>query len=155
MAFTRSTELLQLDDTDLNILKLLARDAKMSFADMGKAIHLTAPAVHGRVKKLEKLGVIKSYGLHVDFDKLGLPVIAFVRVRIGKHRCRDVGKKISAFDEVVECHGVAGEDDLMLKTRTSTPLEVQNLLDKLKTQELIEKSVSIFVLETHFERERI
>lgn len=127
----------------------------MSFADMGKEVNLTAPAVHARVKKLEKLGVIKKYGIELDYARVGLPVKAFVRVQIGKMRCRDAGKKIMQFEEVVECHAVAGEDDLMLKTRTATPLDLQNLLDQLKTQGLIEKSVSIFVLETVFERTRI
>lgn len=155
MAFNEGPMALELDETDLNILKLLARDSKMSFAELGKEVHLTAPAVHGRVKRMEKLGVIKHYGVELDFDRLGLPVLAFVRAQIGKTRCRDAGKKIMAFEEVVECHGVAGEDDLLLKTRTATPLGLQNLLDRLKTQGLIERSISIFVLETHFERQRI
>lgn len=154
MALRNGTVSDQLDEIDLNIIKLLSQDAKTPFADLGKAVNLTAPAVHGRVKKLEKLGVIRGYGIEINFDLIGLPVIAFVRVQTGKIRCRDAGKKIMQFEEIVECHAVAGEDDLMLKTRTSTPLELQNLLDKLKTQGLIEKSVSIFVLETHFERVR-
>lgn len=144
-----------LDETDLNIIKHLSKDSKISYADLGQEINLTAPAVHARVKKMEKSGIIKSYGIHLDFDKIGLPVIAFVRVQTGKMRCRDAAKKIVAFPEIEDCYSVAGEDDIMLKTRTSTPMDLQNLLDKLKTQGLIEKSVSILVLETHFERPRL
>ncbi|MES2855969.1 MAG: Lrp/AsnC ligand binding domain-containing protein, partial [Bdellovibrionota bacterium] len=69
--------------------------------------------------------------------------------------CRDAGKKLLEFPEVEECHAVAGEDDLVLKTRTATPLELQNLLDKMKVQGLAEKTISVFVLETHFERPRV
>ncbi|MBL8015489.1 MAG: Lrp/AsnC ligand binding domain-containing protein, partial [Candidatus Doudnabacteria bacterium] len=50
-----------------------------------------------------------------------------------KLSCRDAGKKVVQFEEVIECHAVAGEDDLLLKTRTATPLDLQELLDKLKT----------------------
>lgn len=155
MALSSGNRTTPLDPIDLKILKLLSQDAKTAFSELGKAVHLTGPAVHGRVKKLERLGIIKRYGIELDYDSIGLPVKAFVRVQIGKLRCRDAGKKIMQFEEVIECHAVAGEDDLMLKTRTATPLDLQNLLDKLKTQGLIETSVSIFVLETHFERTRI
>lgn len=143
------------DETDLNILKLLSQNAKMSFAEVGEKVHLTAPAVHGRVKKLEAAGIIKNYGIKINYDLIGLPVIAFVRAQTGKVRCRDAGKLVTGFEEVEECYAVAGEDDLMLKVRTATPLALQNLLDKLKTQGIIEKSVSVFVLETHFERSRV
>lgn len=155
MALSKPLANTDLDETDLNIIKYLSIDSKISFADLGKATHLTAPAVHARVKKMEKLGVIKNYSIVLDFDKIGLPVIAFVKVQTGKVRCRDVAKKITSFEEVEDCYSVAGEDDMILKTRTATPLDLQNLLDKLKTQGLIEKSVSVLVMETHFERPRI
>ncbi len=146
---------LHLDDQDLKILKLMAEDGKMSYADMGSKVHLTAPAVHARVKKMEKAGVIKNHSIRVNYDKVGLPVTAFVRIQTGKLRCSEVGKQLNKFPEIEECHSVAGEDDVILKTRTATPLELQNLLDKIRTQGLSEKSVSIFVLETHFERSRL
>lgn len=143
-----------MDELDLKILKLLAQDAKASYAEMGEKVHLTAPAVHARVKKMEKSGVIKHYGVEIDYEKAGLPVTAFVLLRT-KLRCSDAGKQLMKFPEIEECFSVAGEDDLILKTRTSTPLELQNLLDRMRTQGISEKSVSIFVLENHFERSRI
>ena len=145
-----------LDDMDLKILKLLSTDSKMSFADMGQSVHLTGPAVHGRVKKMEKLGFIKNYSINVDYEKIGLPVTAFVRLQTGKKlSCSDVGKRLVKYAEIEECHSVAGEDDVIIKTRTKTPLDLQHLLDNMRTEGLSEKSVSIFVLETHFERGRI
>ncbi|RYZ84624.1 MAG: Lrp/AsnC family transcriptional regulator [Proteobacteria bacterium] len=155
MALRNGLPTQQLDETDLKILKLLSQDAKASYADLGSEVHLTAAAVHGRVKKLERNGIIKRYGIEMDYDVIGLPVIAFVRVTTGKTSCRESSKKLVKFEEIVECHAVAGEDDLMLKTRTATPLDLQNLLDRLKIQGLIERSVSMFVLETQFERARI
>lgn len=144
-----------LDEMDLKILKLLSEDAKMSFGDIGGKVHLTAPAVHARVKKMEKAGIIKSYTINIDFEKVGLPVTAFVRLQTGKIKCSDAGKLVDKFSEIVECHAVAGEDDLIIKTRTATPLELQNLLDKMRTEGISEKSISIFVLQSHFERSRL
>lgn len=155
MALNKKRPHIELDDSDLNILKALSQDAKISFADLGKKVNLTGPAVHGRVKKMENSGVIKQYGIDIDFNLIGLPVCAFVRVQTGKLSCREAAKLVEKFDEVIECHAVAGEDDLLLKTRTATPLDLQELLDKLKTEGIIVNSVSLFVLETHFERARL
>lgn len=155
MALSSEQSSPSLDDVDLKILKFLSEDAKISFADLGSKVHLTGPAVHGRVKKMEKLGIIKNYSIHIDYEKIGLPVTAFVRLQTGKSSCSDVGKLLKKHVEIEECHSVAGEDDLMLKTRTKSPLALQNLLDKMRTEGLSIKSVSILVLETHFERSRI
>ena len=152
MTFKKSLPTAELDETDLKILKSLSQDAKISYADLGAVVHLTAAAVHGRVKKMEKTGVIRKYGVDLNYDVIGLPVIAFVRVQTGKTSCRESGRALLKFDEIIECHAVAGEDDLLLKTRTATPLDLQNLLDTMKIEGLIEKSVSILVLETQFER---
>lgn len=155
MLLSNTPQRARLDEIDLNILKLMAKDAKLSFSEMGESVGLTAPAVHGRVRKMEKAGVIKHYGVDIDFARIGLPVTAFVRIRTGKIGCSEAGQLLSAYPEIEECHSVAGEDDLVLKTRTATPLELQQLLDKLRMDGLSERSVSIFVLQTHFERSRL
>lgn len=145
----------RLDEIDLNILKQLSQDAKLAYTELGERVGLTAPAVHARVKKMEKAGIIQNYGLALDYPKIGLTVTAFVRMRTSVLPCSEAGRRMMAYPEIEECHSVAGEDDLLLKTRTSTPLELQNLLDKLRLEGLSDKSVSIFVLQTHFERPRI
>lgn len=144
-----------LDPVDLKILKLLSQDSKMPYAELGKRANLTAPAIHARVKKMEKLGIIKRYQIEIDYEKVGLPVTAFIRLQVNNVSCSEVGKKLIDFPEVEECHATAGEDDLLLKVRTATPLELQNLLDKMKAAGLSDKSVSVFVLQTHFERPRV
>lgn len=155
MSFSPKLEGGSLDESDLKIIKLLSKDSKMSFSELGEKVHLTAPAVHARVKKMEKSGIIRNYSANIDFSRIGLSVTAFVRLQTGKLRCSEVGEALRKYPEIEECHAVAGEDDVILKTRTATPLELQTLLDKLRTEGLAEKSVSIFVLETHFERSRL
>ncbi|MES2855970.1 MAG: winged helix-turn-helix transcriptional regulator, partial [Bdellovibrionota bacterium] len=66
----------------MKILKLLSGDSKMAFAELGKKVNLTAPAIHARVKKLERLGIIKKYRIEIDYEKIGLPVTAFIRIQI-------------------------------------------------------------------------
>ena len=67
------------EETDRPIVGLLAADGRMSFTDLGKATGLSTSAVHQRVKRLEKRGVITGYGADVDHERLGL---AADRVRL-------------------------------------------------------------------------
>lgn len=69
MALSETAEGASLDEMDLKIIKLLVEDAKMPFAELGKQVHLTAPAVHARVKKMEKMGVIRNY-IFLSFDEV-------------------------------------------------------------------------------------
>ena len=141
-----------LDEVDLKVIQLLAQDARQSYADLGKALNLSAPAVHARVKKLEKIGVIKNYTIQVDYAKAGYPLISFVRLRLGSRRCADVARVLKSYPEVLECHSVAGEDCLVLKIRTQAPADLQKVLDRLRTDSLMETSITMIVMESHFER---
>ena len=69
-----------MEETDRQILALLARDGRMSFTDLGKATGLSTSAVHQRVKRLESRGLIKGYAASVDYDQMGLPLTAFVSI---------------------------------------------------------------------------
>ena len=69
-----------MEDTDRTIVRLLAADGRMSFTDLGKATGLSTSAVHQRVKRLEKRGVITGYGASVDHEELGLALTAFVSI---------------------------------------------------------------------------
>src|SRR5687767_13605219 len=69
------------EGTDQKILDLLAGDGRMSFTDLGKATGLSTSAVHQRVKRLESRGLIKAYGVTLDYEQLGLPLTAFVSIR--------------------------------------------------------------------------
>lgn len=141
-----------IDAFDLKILQLLVEDAQRSFADLGKKVGLSAPAVHARVKKLEKEGVIKRHTIEVDPQRLGLVVTAIVRIQTGSSRCKDLAAELQKIPEVLECYTVAGEDDLMVKLRTSTPKRVLEVLDTLKQKGLVGRMHTHLVMETHFER---
>ena len=69
-----------MEDTDRTIVRLLAADGRMSFTDLGKATGLSTSAVHQRVKRLEKRGVITGYGASVSHEELGLALTAFVSI---------------------------------------------------------------------------
>jgi Lrp/AsnC family leucine-responsive transcriptional regulator len=144
-----------IDQRDRQIVRLLQENARLSNAEIGEKVGLTASSVYERVRKLQDKGVIKGYVALVDPDSLGKPIAAFVRVTVGA----PVGESYAACkqdfieacrteSEVLECHGVAGEDCYILKVRVADPSALEALLDRLRNQAAVASSVSNIVLST-------
>lgn len=143
---------MSLDDIDRKILSLLKKDSRMQFAEIGKKVHLSAPAVHARVKKMEANNVIRKYSVDINPEALNAGLCAFVRIRKGKGTSTELAKLLVDIKQIEECHGVAGEDCLMVKLRTASTAELSKLIDHIRELEGIDRTLTVVVLETHFER---
>jgi Lrp/AsnC family leucine-responsive transcriptional regulator len=138
-----------LDPTDLKILGLLEKDARLSNQAIGEAVGLTASSVFERVKKLEKKGVIRGYAALVDPAAVGRPIAAFIRLMVGAARGPgSVADICRAEPEVLECHHVAGEDCYILKVRTESPQGLERLVERLRRESEVQRSVTAIVFST-------
>src|SRR5688572_16991084 len=96
---------MRLDKTDLRILKELQSDARISVAELAKRVALTATPCARRLQQLEQSGVIKAYVAVLDQASLGLPVDAFVEVRLtreGKAEVAEFESKVHGYPEVMQ-----------------------------------------------------
>src|SRR5467141_5103592 len=107
-----------LDGIDRKILSILQDDAKISQAELAKAVGLTAPSVNERIRKLERAGVLRGYVALLDERKLGQDITAFVEIFI-EHPKFESGfiEAVGDLDQVLECHHITGEFSLLLKVR--------------------------------------
>lgn len=138
-----------MDPTDLKILALLEKDARMSNQAIGEAVGLTSSSVFERVKKLEKKGVIRGYSAVVDPVAVGRPIAAFIRLVVGASRgLRTVADICRGEPEIQECHHVAGEDCYILKVRTGTPQGLERLVERLRNESEVQRSVTAIVFST-------
>jgi Lrp/AsnC family leucine-responsive transcriptional regulator len=144
-----------IDETDRHILGLLQENARLSNAELGKAVGLSASSVFERVKKLQKSGVIKRFVAVVDPAALGKPIAAFIRLTVAAPAGESYVDCKLAFvqacrvePDVLECHGVAGEDCYVLKVRLASPAALETLLDRLRSNMVVSSSVSNIVLST-------
>lgn len=117
-----------LDNVGWDILCALQEDARLSYAEIGRRVGLTAPAVMERVRRLEDAGVITGYRAQVDVTKLGLSVIAILRVRYPGDRYKQIHRLASECVEVLECHHVTGDDCLILKVATASMQHLETLI---------------------------
>lgn len=124
----RSGDASSLDAVDRKLLGLLATDASLSYAELGRALNLSPPAVHERVKRLKRDGVIKATVATLDGKKLGRPLLAFIHIdTIGWGKSLQL-MELGKLPEVEEIHSVAGDTCMLLKVRMQDTEALEVLL---------------------------
>ncbi|MEO6334782.1 MAG: Lrp/AsnC family transcriptional regulator [Pyrinomonadaceae bacterium] len=119
------------DEIDRKILKELQEDARVSYAELGRRVGLTTPAVIERVRKLEDSGVIRGYRAEIDTAKVGLPITAFVRMSITGVDYSHIIEVAEQSNEVLECHRGTGGDSFIMKIAVSSVEHLQEVIDRL------------------------
>ncbi len=111
-------ETVHLDKTDIQILKILQENGRITVRDLSQKVHLSPTPVFDRMRRLESSGVIKQYAAVLDAAKLGRGFTVFCSVRLrrmGKEIANDFVERIKDIPEVAECYNISGEYDYLLK----------------------------------------
>ncbi len=119
-----------LDETGWALLQALQEDARASYADLGRLVGLTPPAVADRVRRLEMAGIITGYHAAVDPVKLGLGLTAIIRFKSSLSYERTI-PIIRSCPEIIECHDVTGEDCMTLTAVVTSVAHLQRLVAQL------------------------
>ena len=110
-----------LDKTDLEILKYLQQNARMTVREIADKVHLSTTPVHERIRRMEESGVITQYVTLVNAAKIGKGLMVICYVSLKQHS-KNAGakfiKSIMEMNEVLECLTISGEFDFMLKVIT-------------------------------------
>lgn len=123
----------------------------MSFTDLGKATGLSTSAVHQRVKRLEKRGIIRGYRAVLDHELVGLPLTAFVSITpIDPSEADDYPERLREITEIESCWSVAGEESYILKVRVVKPRKLEDLLARIRSAANVSTRTTI-VLSTSYE----
>jgi Lrp/AsnC family leucine-responsive transcriptional regulator len=138
------------ESIDSKAVAHLRQDGRASWADLGAALGLSAPAAAERVRKLEARGVIRGYAALPDPDAAGFPVLAFVAVTLANQGARaPFLKAVRAHPLIQECHPGAGDDDFLLKARCRGMGDLDPLLsDELKGRLGVARTRTTIVLGT-------
>lgn len=140
------------DMIDLQLVELLRRNARLSFAELARQVGLSAPAVHERVGKLESSGVILSYRAEVAPNALGLGVTALVGV--AQSAASDTDELVHCLHEMPEvesCYFLTGEHSWLLKVRVTDMAELERLVARLGRTPGIAQTRTNIALSTKWE----
>lgn len=122
---------LTLDPLDRAILRELQNEGNISTVELAKRIQLSTPATHTRLKRLEKNGVIRRYAAILDYEKLGFDLLCFVHIALQLHQSDPVERIHNALrqmPQVLECHHITGEYDLILKVAVKNRQDLEHFL---------------------------
>ncbi len=120
-----------MDQTDHRILRALARNGRLTNAELAEEVGLSASPCWTRVRRLEQAGVIQGYVALMDQAALGLPDTVFVEVMMDKHDDEALGRfeqAVNAMPEVLECHLTTGEYDYLIKAAVNGAAGYETLL---------------------------
>lgn len=139
-----------LDETDLQILRTLQKNAKLTTKELADAVHLTPTPVFERQKRLERKGYIRKYVAVLDAERLGQGLLVFCKVKLSQinHEMADsFTRRIMRIPEVTECYNTSGSYDYLLKVRVSDMKQYQEfLLNKLGDIANISSIESMFIM---------
>src|SRR5579863_4796442 len=120
-----------MDAIQWHILEELQQNARLSFAELGRRVGLTLPAVAERVRKLEDAGIITGFRAEVNPAKIGLPITAFIRIGVVGNVFSRIAKAVRDMPEVLECHRGTGADSFTLKVAVESVEHLERLIDNL------------------------
>jgi Lrp/AsnC family leucine-responsive transcriptional regulator len=120
-----------LDDLGRNLLSILHKDARISYAELGRKIGLSPAATAERMRRMEEAGIIRGYRVDIDREALGFPLLAIVRLSCDGPKYRPFLKAVRSMDYIAECHHVAGGDAFILKVTAASVEDLERLVEKL------------------------
>jgi Lrp/AsnC family transcriptional regulator, leucine-responsive regulatory protein len=119
-----------LDPINRRLLEELQADARVTMAELGRRINLSAPSVAERVQRLERAGVIKGYRADIDPKAVGFPIAAVVRIRPTTRQLQKIPALAREIPEVVDCHRITGEDCFFVKLHLRSMDDLEEILDR-------------------------
>jgi Lrp/AsnC family transcriptional regulator, leucine-responsive regulatory protein len=120
-----------IDDIDCEILAELQANARIAFAELGRRVGLSTPAVIERVHRLEESKVILGYRTLVDPAQVGLPVRAFVHVTVAGDKLVKFSAVVRNLPEVLECHRVTGAESFIVQIAVRDVRHMEEVIDSM------------------------
>ena len=120
-----------LDPLGWKLLTELQKDGRIPFAELGRRVGLSTPAVAQRVRRMEDEGIIRAYRAEISPLAVGLPISAFIRMSVVGNVLVKLTQRFRSMPEIVECHRGTGEDSFILKVNVVSVEHLQDVIDRL------------------------
>jgi Lrp/AsnC family transcriptional regulator for asnA, asnC and gidA len=143
-----------IDKTDLAILTILMKDAKTPFTKVAEQIPVSGGTVHVRMRKLEKMGIVKGTYIEVDPVKLGFDLTAFIGIYLEKgSHYKDVVADLREIPEVVEAHYLTGEYSIFVKMVARNTNHLRSVLnDRIQAIDGVVRTETFISMEESIKR---
>jgi Lrp/AsnC family leucine-responsive transcriptional regulator len=120
-----------LDALGWKLLIELQTDARVSFAELGRRVGLSTPAVAQRVRRMEEDGIIRAYRAEISPSQAGLLITAFIRMSIVGDVLGKLTAQVRSMTEIVECYRGTGADSFIMKVHVVSVEHLNHVIDCL------------------------
>ncbi len=139
-----------LDKKDMEILDVVKNHAKWTTHHISKKTLIPVTTVHNRIKKLERMGIIKGYTAILDHKKLGNAISSFISLDVTANnqakRCEQILKELERYSEVHEAYAVTGNHDIIMRVSVEDTDKLNDFLVKLDDIDGVEKAHTFLIL---------
>lgn len=139
---------MKIDMVDQKILQVLLEDSRVSIRELAKRVHLSAPSVAERVKRMESEGVIQKYSVQVDYKKLGYEIECFVEVSLRNGEYERFKKFIESYTYAEYCHRIMGKSCYLVKLRIKKLSEIETFINSISTFAITATNIVLSSVET-------
>lgn len=139
---------MNLDETDVKVLRTLVSDARLSSRQISKNVGVSIGTVLARMKRMEKEGIIRGYTTVVDHEKLGYQLTALVEITVSKGRLLEMENEIARMPNVCAVYDVTGLTDAFIIAKFKTREDLSAFAKRLLALPYVERSNSHIVLTT-------
>ena len=120
----------QIDNIDLKILNILSKNAKMPYTEVAKKVYVSGGTVHVRMRKLEKMGVVRGTKLDIDYARLGYNISCYMGIYLEKsYLYKNAVDSLKRIPEVVEIHAITGQYTIFIKILCKDTPHFREILD--------------------------
>lgn len=146
-----------MDNTDLQILEILQKKARIPNVEVARTIGMAPSAVLERIKKLEAKDIIQGYEVRLNPDMFNCGMIVFVKIKATRaNQVSNIGDAVCAIEQVQEVHYLSGEDCIFIKLRVKNTTELKTILcQKIAMLEGVKETQTSIALSTHKESAKI
>ena len=135
-----------MDKTDINILKELVNDARVSSNEISRRIGVAVGTVVTRIRNLEQQGIIKGYSAILDAEKVGYEVTAIIDLVISKGKLLEVEEEVAKNPNVYAVYDITGSSDALIMVRFRRREELSKFVKDVLRMEYVERTITHLVL---------
>jgi DNA-binding Lrp family transcriptional regulator len=139
---------MELDDTDVKILKTLVSDARLSSRQIAKKSSVSIGTVLTRIRRMEKEGILRGYSAIVDHEKIGYQLTAITEITVSKGRLLEVENEIARMPNVCCVYDVTGMTDAYVVAKFKSREELSTFAKRLLALPYVERTNTHLVLTT-------
>lgn len=136
----------EIDDVDLEIIKRLKENSKLTYKEIAEAMGISIGAVYNRIKRLEEYGVIKGYTVNIDYSKLGYDLTAIIMLQVDGPHIIEVEKKLAKYEENMSVYDVTGDFDIVVIAKVKDREHLNKLIKEILTIPHVKRTVTSIAL---------